>query len=285
MNNRILVFGDGLLGSAFGNYLPGNFIRKVVSHKDCDIMDFEGVKKIVSDFSPTVIINTAALSDVDYCERHPQEAFIINSGGAGYLASISRDRGIKLVHISTDYVFGGSQIGRYREVDPPDPVNIYAKSKYEGEQLVRFTASDFIIARVQWLFGEFRDTFIDKAITKMMNGICVDAVSDQYGSPTYVKYVVYAISKLLMGNNRGIFHISSEGLCSRVEHLEFICDVLGLDRSLIVRKRWSDFTGVARRPARIELSKDLLFSVTGYRLPDWKSQTEEYVRFRYGRMI
>ncbi len=282
MENRILVFGKGLLGSAFEKYLPDNIVRKVVSHNECDIMNFEDVKKIVSEFSPEVIINSAAITDVDYCENHSQEAFIINSGGAGYIASIARDRGIKIVHVSTDYVFNGTKSNQYVEEDITNPLNTYAKSKQEGEELVRFSGADFIIARVQWLFGEFRDTFLDKAIIRMINGETVNAISDQYGSPTYVKYVVYAIAKLLSGQNRGIFHIASEGVCSRVEQLNYICDLLNLNKNLIVERKWSEVQGAAPRPFRIELSKELLFKVTGYRLPDWKSQIREYVLFKYG---
>ncbi|MGB9600157.1 MAG: SDR family oxidoreductase, partial [Myxococcota bacterium] len=155
MNSRILIFGDGLLGGGFKKYLPSNFERTVISHSECDIMNITGVKKVVSDYNPDIIINTAAITDVDYCENHQQEAFVVNSGGAGYIASVARDRGIKVVHISTDYVFDGKKGDRYLEDDETNPLSIYAKSKYEGEQLVSFSGANYLIVRVQWLFGEF----------------------------------------------------------------------------------------------------------------------------------
>lgn len=281
MKRKILVFGKGLLGRAIEEYLPENFTGKVLSHKECDIMNIEEVRRITSEYKPDVIINTAAISNLEYCEAHSQEAFIVNSGGAGYIASVARDRGIKILHISTDYVFDGSKKDSYSEFDTPNPLSVYAKSKYEGENLVQFSGADYLIARVQWLFGEHRNTFVDKAVENLKGGKEIDAIIDQYGSPTYTKYVVYAISKLIGAESKGIFHIASEGVCSRVEQVRYICDVLGLDKSLIVERRWSDFTGVAKRPYRIELSKKRLLEATGFVMPDWKRQTEEYVMKNY----
>jgi dTDP-4-dehydrorhamnose reductase len=281
LKKRILVFGKGLLGGAFEDYLPENFERYVLSHQECDIMNIDEVRRVTSDYRPDVIVNTAAISNVDYCESHAQEAFIVNSGGAGYIAAISRDRGIKVVHISTDYVFDGEKGDLYSEEDTTNPLSVYGKSKYEGENLVQFSGADYIIARVQWLFGEHRSTFIDRAIENIKRGERVEAVVDQYGSPTYTRYVVYAIARLINLNSKGIFHIASEGVCSRVEQLSYICDLLGLNKGLIVEKRWSDFNGAARRPYRIELSKKRLLETTGISMPDWKSQTREYILKKY----
>jgi len=282
LNKRLLVFGDGLLGKAFEHYLPDNFSCKILSHSECDIMHIENVKKIISEFNPDFIINTAAITDVDYCEKHSQEAFIVNAGGAGYIASAARDRGIRFVHFSTDYVFDGTKKGEYSEEDEVNPLSEYAKSKYEGEQLVRFSGADYLIIRVQWLFGEFRDTFIDKAVKRLMSNERVDAIVDQYGSPTYVKYVVYATARLLSQNSRGIVHIASSDTCSRYEQMIFICNLLGLNKGLVNQRSWKDFEGSAPRPAKIELSKKRLFSLTGFQMPDWREQTEEYIKLRYG---
>lgn len=285
MNRRILVFGSGLLGKGIEKYLPNNFERRVVSHSECDIMDIEGVKRIVSEYNPNIIINTAAITNVDYCESHSQEAFMINSGGAGYLASVARDRGIKIVHISTDYVFDGKKDGKYLEEDEANPLSVYAQSKYEGEQLISFSGADYLIVRVQWLYGEFRDTFIDSAVKRILNNEKVDTIVDQYGSPTYVKYVVYGISRLLNVNFKGIVHIASEGICSRYEQLLYISELLNLNKSLINPTKWSDYLNRATRPRRIELSKERLFALTGYRMTEWKEETDEYITLKYGRKI
>ncbi len=282
MNKRVLIFGSGLLGKAFARYLPENFERHILTHSECDIMNMEKVRKAVSDFRPDILVNTAALSDVDYCESHSQEAFIVNAGGAGYLASAARDTGIRIVHISTDYVFDGRKDTPYSEDEEANPVSVYARSKYEGEQLVKFSGAEYLILRVQWLFGEFRETFIDKSVRRLMNGVAVDAVSDQFGSPTYVKYVVYAAARLLGKDCRGVFHIASEGVCSRYEQMIFICSLLGLDKNLVMSKKWAEFQNVAKRPNRVELSKDKLLNATGFAMPHWKEETEEYIRYKYG---
>lgn len=281
MSKKILVFGSGLLGKAFERYLPNDFECRVISHSECDIMNIDNVRRVVSEYKPDFVINTAAISDVDYCETHPNEAFIINSGGAGYVASVARDFGVRVVHISTDYVFDGRKDTAYEEDEEPKPLSIYAKSKYEGEQLVRFSGAEYLILRVQWLFGEFRETFIDKAIKRLMNGEEVDVVTDQFGSPTYVKYVVYATAMLLDKGCKGIFHIASQGICSRYEQMMFVCDTLGLKVSLLKPKIWSEFPNAAKRPKKIELSKEKLLSMTGFVMPHWKDQTDEYIKYKY----
>ncbi|MCX7957936.1 MAG: dTDP-4-dehydrorhamnose reductase [Deltaproteobacteria bacterium] len=285
MNLRVLIFGRGLLGQAFARYLPENFERKVLSHSECDIMNFDEIRKEIAAFKPDILVNTSAITDVDYCEVHSREAFIVNSGGAGYIASAARDCGIGVVHISTDYVFDGKKGSPYQEEDAANPLSAYGKSKYEGEQLVSFSGADYLILRVQWLFGEFKDTFIDRAIKNLNKGEIIQAVSNQAGSPTYVKYVVYAASRLIMQNSRGIFHIASEGLCTRYEQMLYICDILKLNRNLVKPVRWDEFQNSAPRPQSIELSKLKLFNATGFRMPDWREQTEEYIKLQYGRRI
>ncbi|MCX7944962.1 MAG: dTDP-4-dehydrorhamnose reductase [Deltaproteobacteria bacterium] len=285
MNDKILIFGSGLLGKALGSYLPQNFERRIISHRECDIMNVEGLRKIVAEYSPTIIVNAAAITDVDYCETHQQEAFIVNAAGAGYVASIARDYGARLIHFSTDYVFDGSKEGLYSEDEEVNPLNTYAKSKYEGEQLVKFSGANYLIARVQWLFGEFRETFIDKSIIKLKQGEEVDAVIDQFGSPTYVKYVVYAVGRLLNTDYIGVVHISSDGVCSRYEQLMFICDLLKLQAGLVRKKKWGNFKCAAIRPHHIQLNTERLYKLTGFRLPHWKDEVKEYIMYRYGREI
>ena len=109
----------------------------------------------------------------------------------------------------------------------------------------------------------------------------MDAITDQFGSPTYVKYVVYATSRLFAGNHKGIIHIASSGVCSRYEQMMFICELLGLEKGLVNPVKWGDFAESALRPRKIELSKDRLYAFTGYKIPDWKEQTEEYIKLKY----
>ena len=135
------------------------------------------------------------MADVDKCEQDPDKAYIVNAMGPKNIAMACRDMKIKLIHISTDYVFDGEKKEPYTEFDPTGPVSVYGRSKLAGEEFVKMISDNFMIIRTAWLFGERRNHFVDYVINALKNGNEITAVKDMMSSPTYSRDVAEMIKK------------------------------------------------------------------------------------------
>src|SRR6056297_1153811 len=154
---KIMVFGaTGLLGTDIIKACRDDFDAAGFSSRDADITDLEAVYNKVKTLKPDVVINSAALTDVDKCEMEPDKAYAVNAVGPKNIAIACRDFKARFIHISTDYVFDGESARPYTEFDEPAPVNIYGRSKLAGENMVRDILGDFMILRTAWIFGETR---------------------------------------------------------------------------------------------------------------------------------
>lgn len=197
--------------------------------RSLDITDLKEAVSVCKKYRPDVIIHLAAETDVDRCERDPEQAYLVNTIGTYNMAVAAKEVGAKLVYVSTAAVFDGMKSDPYTEADAPNPQNYYARSKYLGELAVKGVMGDnYIVARAGWMFGGGPDKdlkFVAKIIPQFKNEE-IKAVNDKFGSPTYGKDLVAGIKKLINNGECGVFHMSNKGMCSRYDVAQFIADVI-----------------------------------------------------------
>jgi dTDP-4-dehydrorhamnose reductase len=171
---------------------------------------------------PEWIINAAAFNDVDGAETRTEAAFAVNGAGPGHLAEVTKAVGASIVHISTDYVFDGTKGSPYTEEDAPNPLSVYARSKYEGERRVLDSGASACVLRTAWLYGRHGKNFVKAILEAAARGGPLKVVADQVGSPTATADLARAIAQLLHTPARGLFHVANTGACSRFEFAQAI---------------------------------------------------------------
>ncbi len=199
---RIIVIGaNGRLGAALAREYQGVFSVKAFARSQLDLGKLDQVRSTLSETEFDLLLNCAALTNVDYCESHSDEAFLINAQGPRLVAEICREKSAKLVHISTDYVFDGKQDTPYIEEDLPAPLSVYAESKLAGEREVLAVSQKNLVVRLSWVFGPDKPSFIDQIIQRARENETVTAVADKFSSPTYTIDVANWL-RLAWDNNR-----------------------------------------------------------------------------------
>ncbi|MCC6179145.1 MAG: dTDP-4-dehydrorhamnose reductase [Chloroflexi bacterium] len=271
---RILVTGsNGLLGTkvlerllhagpdaplAASRGAPSNGYLGDVPFWRMDVTDATDVAATLDAALPDAVIHTAALTDVDGCERERDAAEAINAGGAGNVARGCAERGIRLVHLSTEYVFDGAA-GPYREDDPINPLGWYARTKAEGEQAVRAAGGSWAIARTTVLYGyapHVRANFVLWLVGKLRAGERVRIVEDQIGSPTLADNLADMTLALARTNAVGVFNTVGADVLSRYEFARRIAAAFDLDASLIEPIPTASLNQLAPRPLRAGLLMD-----------------------------
>ena len=219
---RILITGaGGQLGHDLMAVLAADDL-KATDLAHLDITNRAAVVSAVAEFRPDWIINSAAYNDVDGAESAQDEAFAINAYGPGNLADAAAEAGVKLVHISSDYVFDGRKGSAYTEEDEPNPLNMYGRSKREGELRVLNSRASACVLRTAWLYGLNGKNFVKAILNAAKRGEPLKVVADQIGSPTSSSDLAHAISSLIRTPARGLFHVVNAGACSRFEFAKAI---------------------------------------------------------------
>lgn len=238
---RIVITGaNGQLGTDLCRELQARDVIPL-THSDVEIDDMNSVKGVLKRCNPDVIINTAAFVRVDDCEGNPDRAYLVNALGARNIAVAAQEHGAKLIHISTDYVFGGEEEPHttpYTEFDTPIPLNTYGKSKLAGEKLVRHLCSRHLIIRSSGLFGVAGASgkggnFVETMLRLAHERDELTVVNDQVFSPTYAKDLARKIAQLINTEYYGIFHITNKGGCSWFWFTEEIMKLAGAGVKLI----------------------------------------------------
>ena len=219
-----------------------------------DITDAENVRRIFVDFEPDVVVNCAAMTQVDQCETRKSECWKINVDAVETLVKLCKSHNTKLVHVSTDFIFDGND-GPYRETDRPNPVNYYGKSKVASENLVRSLPDNlWTIVRTVLVYGYAhelnRSNIATWIINNLSEGKSINVVTDQFRSPTYVDDLARGIEKTVRYNKTGVYHISGRDQLSVYDFALKIAEVLGYDESLIHPVDASSFSQTAARPPR-----------------------------------
>jgi len=255
-----------------------------LTHADVEITNMNSVKATFTKHQTDVIINTAAYVRVDECETEQDKAFLINALGARNVAVMAQELGAKLVHISTDYVFGGEGGPRttsYTEFDVPVPLNLYGKSKLVGENLIRHLCQNHFIIRTSGLFGiagasgkggNFVETILELAREREE----LKVVNDQVFSPTYTKDLAQKIAQLMTTEYYGIFHITNKGYCSWYQFAREILTLASL-RTPLVPITSDEYPQKARRPYFSVLDNYHLRLLGMDDMRTWQEALEDYM--------
>ena len=214
-HKKVLILGGhGMLGNDVVKVFPSSI---ALGRNDCDITQYDSVRACIDTHSPDLIINCAAYTKVDLAETEQDQAFAINSVGPQNIATVCAEKNIELMHISTDYVFDGTQEEPYLESDICNPLSTYGKSKWKGEESILAIYPQAKIVRTQWLYGLGGKNFVETMLHLAKTRDSLSVIHDQIGSPTYTADLAKALLQLSYFSHSGIFHIHNEGFASWYE--------------------------------------------------------------------
>ena len=278
---KILVTGkNGQLGKSIQNIITGNEKNSefvFVGREELDLSSQDSIINYFNNNSFDIIINCAAYTAVDKAEKEVELANNINHLAISKIAEISNKQEIKLIHISTDYIFDGISEKAYLESDDPSPLNIYGKSKLAGEVAVcAAMQKNAIIIRTSWLYSEYSNNFVDTILRKAQKFDELSVVSDQFSSPTnasdLAKVIIQIINHKKFRNHdqlTQIYHYSSYGVCSWFEFAREILELANIDCQVNPIET-KDYLTAARRPKYSLLNTDKIVKDFGLEIPFWK---------------
>lgn len=283
---RVLVTGvKGQLGHDVVNELEKRGHTAIgVDIEEMDITDSDAVMNVVSEANVDAVVHCAAYTAVDAAEENIDLCRKINAYGTENVAKICGKLNIKMIYISTDYVFDG-QGEHFWEPDDivTTPLNVYGLTKYEGEQAVQKYVSKFYIVRIAWVFGVNGKNFIKTMLRLGKENGAVNVVNDQIGSPTYTYDLAVLLVDMTEREKYGIYHATNEGTCS---WYEFACEIFkqaGMDVA-VTPVDSSSFPSKAKRPHNSRMSKDKLDANGFRRLPIWQDAVRRYLEeITYGK--
>lgn len=280
----ILIGANGQVGRDLVKALEGIDLLPL-THADLEICDTEAVRAVITGARAEVVINTAAFHRVDDCEEVPEKAFAVNALAVRGLAQVCAEADCALVHMSTDYVFGGTDRNPrtpYAEEDAPYPINVYGASKLAGEYFVRSICPKHFLVRTSGLYGFAGSSgkggnFVETMTRLAREGKPIRVVNDQTLTPTYTKDLAAKISELLQSDAYGLYHITNAGQCSWFEFARRIFELQGLTPEL--SPITTEGTGAkARRPAYSVLAHRNLLLHGFADLRPWPEALEAYLK-------
>ena len=275
MNNILVTGGNGQLGSELKEITPNfpdyDFLFTDVS--DLDITAHDEVRKFIEINNINVIINCAAYTAVDKAESEPELADAINHLAVANFAQIAKENNIKLIHISTDYVFDGTNYEPYVETDTPNPQTVYGKTKLDGELAMRkINPLNSIIIRTSWVYSKFGNNFVSTMLRLAETKDEISVVSDQIGSPTNAYDLANVILKILpqvSNETVEVFHYSNEGVCSWYDFAKAIFEIKKIN--IILNPIESiQFPTQAKRPNFSILNKKRIKEKYSFIIPYWR---------------
>lgn len=281
---RLAIVGSrGRLGAALARAYRRDFKVFDFDRAQLDLGKLDLVRSCVSETQFDLLINCAALTNVDYCESHRDEAFLINAQAPRLLAQICEEKSAKLIHISTDYVFDGKKDSPYVEEDRPAPLGVYAESKLAGEDHVLSVSRTHLVVRLSWVFGPDRPSFIDQVIQRARESETAAAVADKFSSPTYTLDVAGWLRLAWENDARGILHLANSGGCSWQEWAQYAIDVchergVPVKAERVAKLSLADMKNfVARRPVYTVLSTAKFTALAGVQPRHWREAVAEYI--------
>lgn len=275
---KILVTGaNGQLGQELVQQLQkANVELYAFTKTDLDICNLSTVQQVVNETQPHVIINAAAFTKVDLAETEQDLAFNVNTYGQRNLAVAAEQVGAKICYISTDYVFDGNATEPYGEQALVNPIGVYGKSKYAGEQLTQTLSSKYFIVRTAWVYGEYGPNFVKTMLRLAKERDELGVVSDQIGSPTYTVDLATFLIELVQTEKYGIYHCTNSGLCSWFEFAKAIFEESNLD--IKVNPLTTDqYPTLAKRPNYSVLSDRALKSNGFQPIRHWRDGLKAFL--------
>jgi len=283
-----LIGNKGMLGNTIEKLLKERGLIYWASDTEVDIADYKALEKFGKDKEIKWAINCAGYTKVDRAEEEIDEAFRINKDGVRNIALFSAKRQIRLIHISTDYVFDGGKEASfvYSEDDKTNPINIYGKSKSAGEEEIKKILEEYFIIRTAWLYGLKGNNFVYTMLRLFKEKDVVKVVEDQWGSPTYTADLAGAILRIIEDNSvgYGIYHFTNEGTTNWYEFAKVIYKkakrlglVEGNKKVAIQPIKTEDYPTAARRPKYSVLSKEKIKKEFGLKIKEWDKALEDFL--------
>jgi dTDP-4-dehydrorhamnose reductase len=251
--------------------------------QELDLRDPDSIRNTVREVSPHIVVNAAAYTGVDQAESEPELAMQVNGIGPGVLAEEAKRANALLIHYSTDYVFDGALGRPYVEEDAPSPLNVYGRTKLEGERTIAAVGGAYVILRTSWIYSDQPPNFVLTMLKLAEQKPEVDVVNDQVGSPTWARSLAAATAEVLRQAERarksiGIYHLSASDYTTRFAFAKGIFDLAeqfspGRVRQPILRPiATAAYPLPADRPLNCPTSKEKVKSVFGVEMADWRAQ-------------
>jgi dTDP-4-dehydrorhamnose reductase len=277
---KLLVTGaGGLLGRAVLSEAGGRGYDVVaLDHARLDVTDEAAVGAAVSDARADAVVHCAAYTAVDRAEAEPQAALAVNRDGTRHVAAAAAEAGAVLLYVSTDYVFDGRKGTPYRPDDPTGPLSAYGSTKLEGERAAARHASEHLVARTSWLYGE-DNGFVPAILRRAEAGEPLRVVDDQRGRPTWAPQAATALLDLLEQGARGVWHVAGGGECTWLELAEELLRQEGLDVP-ITPVTSQEFGAAAVRPAYSVLDLEATERLLGREMTDWRDALSRFLQRR-----
>ena len=285
----ILLFGrNGQLGWELARCLAPMGEIEAIDKEDLDLTDQQTLESYVLNKRPHLIVNAAAYTDVDGAQSEHQIAHAINEHAPATLAKVAHQQNAALIHFSTDYVFNGHKAEPYTEQDQPDPLNVYGKSKLDGETAIIESGCAHLIFRTSWVYSFRQPSFPGKVLEWARTQDQLRIVDDQIGCPTWARMLAEATAlALAMGRpdiigwvqeKTGLSHLAGRGACSRYEFaretLHFYEELIGDRLTTVVPAKSEEFPSPAQRPYSSALDCSKFERTFGLQLPPWQESLQ-----------
>ncbi|MBE5868328.1 MAG: dTDP-4-dehydrorhamnose reductase [Lachnospiraceae bacterium] len=275
---KVLVTGvKGQLGYDVVKELEKRGLEAVgVDIEEMDITDACSVESVISQASPDAVIHCAAYTAVDAAEDNEEICRKVNADGTRNIACVCKALDIKMIYISTDYVFDGEGTRPWEPEDERRPVSVYGQTKYEGELAVQEILEKYFIVRIAWVFGINGKNFVKTMLRLAQTRDTLTVVNDQFGSPTYTYDLAKLLVDMIQTEKYGIYHATNEGICTWHEFACAIFRTAGLQINVLPVTS-AEYAAKAKRPFNSRMSKEKLTEMGFEKLPSWQDALERYV--------
>ena len=279
MNKNLLITGaNGQLGSSLQKIQPmyPGYAFFFTDVDTLDICDKQQIVEFVQSNRIGYIFNCAAYTAVDKAEDDSERCMRINRDAIRYIGEVAQAEGIKVIHISTDYVFDGKETRPYREDDPTHPVSVYGRSKLEGEIALQQICPDAVVIRTAWLYSEYGANFVKTMLRLGKEREEIQVVCDQTGSPTYAEDLALAMMSVVEHPQYlpGIYHFTGEGICSWYDFAVKIMELAGLNCQ-VHPIQTHEYPTRAIRPAFSVLDKGKITTTFDLQIPHWEESLKK----------
>ena len=276
---RVFVTGvKGQLGYDVMNELEKQGLEGIgVDIDEMDITDADQVNEVIKEAAPDAVIHCAAYTAVDAAEDNEEICRKVNAQGTENIAKVCEELDIKMMYISTDYVFNGQGERPWEPDDEREPLNVYGQTKYEGELAIEEHVKKFFTVRIAWVFGVNGKNFIKTMLNLGKTHDHLTVVNDQTGSPTYTYDLARLLVDMIQTDKYGRYHATNEGLCT---WYEFACEIFkqaGMDVS-VAPVSSDEYPAKAKRPSNSRMDKSKLTANGFTPLPTWQDALSRYLK-------
>ncbi|MBT4668152.1 MAG: dTDP-4-dehydrorhamnose reductase [Candidatus Ruthia sp.] len=293
---KILLLGaNGQVGTELQRTLLVLGELKSCTRAQANLEDLQGLRSLIQDYQPNIIVNAAAYTAVDQAESDKDKAELVNTDAVGVMAHEAKDLDAWLIHYSTDYVFDGEKLNAYVESDPTSPINIYGNTKCKGEELITSSGCKHLIFRTSWVYGSHGNNFAKTMIRLFQEKDELSVVNDQIGVPTSAELIADVTSACLMQSLQkdtdlsGVYHLAPNGNTSWYGFAEYLCEkgkfiVDGMSNCSVGLSPIAtlQYPTPAKRPENSLLNTNKISQAFGVFMPMWQVHVDRFLNQTYG---